>query len=146
MHIATPTDLYLRPGAAPDEFVVTRPIGAGEFIPVSALGEPDAGTAAVVVPISGGVPASVAIGSEVALWAAKPADKPGTFAASSVLVESAQVVAVIEEDRMIGAGGLELELRIPSGQVAAVLDAIANGAQLQVVPLHTPLDAAGIGG
>ena len=139
VHVATPSGLYLAPGDATDDLVITRPIGPGEFIPLSALGTEDAGMSAVVVPITGAVPASVATGSDVTLWAAQPGEKSGTFAASAVLVESAHVVALIAEERMIGSGSVQLELRVPAAQVAAVLDAIANGAQLQVVPIHTPL-------
>ena len=141
VHVGTPTNLYLTPSNGDGEIVITRPIGAGEFIPMSALGEPDAGIASVVVPLTGSIPASVGVGTDVAVWVARPGEKSGTYAASQVLVESAHVVRVVEDERMIGKGGVQLELRIPISQVSAVLDAIANGSQLQVVPLHTPMQA-----
>ena len=133
-------ELYLAPDRLPaSAVVVTRPIGAGELVPLSALGEADRSLVPVDVPISGSAPGGVGIGAEVSLWAAEPGERPGSYATPRELVAVAHVVRLIEHDRMIGGGQLELELRVPEGQVASVLAAVTNGSRLHVVPRHSPM-------
>lgn len=130
--------LYLSPEALPDgEVIATRPIGAGELIPVSALGAADASMSTVVVPISGTLPVEVTTGATVALWSSVPGEQPGSYTEPRVLVAEAQVIRVVEQDRMIATGEVELELRLPAHLVATVLGDVTNGARLHVIPVHS---------
>lgn len=139
VHVSDAVDLYLAPDRMPGtEVVVTRPIGAGELVPLSALGEADRSRASVVVPISGSTPGGVVPGAAVTLWAAAPSDRPGVYETPQQLVGDAQVVRTIEHDRMIGGGAVELELRVPADRVPTVLAAVTNGSRLHIVPDHQP--------
>jgi len=128
---------YLSPGAAIDaaERVAVRPIGAGEVIPLSALGSTvDEGTL-VVVPAAGGVPASVGPGSLVDLWSSAPKSAGGAHEPPAVVAAGAEVVRVDAPTGAFAATGeTRVEVRVPRAALAAVLDAVARGAQLTPVP------------
>lgn len=131
-------DLYLTPESLPEGgAIVTRPVGAGEFVPLSAVGDADRSQSSVVVPISGSTPGGVAAGAQVSLWSAAPSERPGAYETPTELVAQAHVVRLVEHDRMIGGGQVELELRVPAEQVPTVLAAVTNGSRLHVVPLHS---------
>lgn len=139
--VSESTEYYLSPAQLPEQAAITtRPIGAGELVPISALGLADDTSAQVVVTISGALPDRVASGTAVELWAAMPGERPGTYDAPKVVVQDAQVVRVFETDQLVNSGQTELELRVPDAQLTEVLTAVTNGALLHVVPLH-----AGIG-
>ena len=135
---ATPTDLYLTEAAA-DSYVATRPIGAGELVPLTALGNADTSTAAVVVSIPGELPGGVGTGTSVEIWSAAPGERMGTYGAPQVLVAQAQVIRVIEQDDFVATAQVDVELRIPDGEIATLMNATSNGARLQLVPLHQPV-------
>jgi hypothetical protein len=152
--------LYLRASDLPASgVIVTRPVSAGELVPHSAVGSA-AGTnlTSVVVSVPTALPASVSAGSRVDLWAAVQAsDEPGdgsdagadgtapadggagAFAPPSVLVSSAIVVRLIDQKDLVASTGSSIELLLPKSDVAAVLDAVANGAILSIVPVDLPL-------
>lgn len=133
-------DLYLMPDGFTDgEVITTRPIGVGEFVPLSALGAGDAMSAPVVVSISGALPENVGTGIAVELWAAVPGERPGTYEAPGVVVQEAQVVRVLESQQLVNSGQVEVELRIPDSDLAEVLTALTNGARLHIVPVYQPV-------
>ncbi|MFD2759150.1 CpaB family protein [Gulosibacter faecalis] len=132
---ATPTDLYLTE-VGDGDFIATRPIGAGELVPLTALGDADTSMAAVVVTIPGELPAGVTTGSTVELWSASPGERMGTYSAPTVIVAEAQVVRVIESDDFVATSQVDVELRIPDSEISTVMSATSNGARLQLVPLH----------
>lgn len=131
---------YLGEGALPEDgAVATRPVAAGELVPVTSLGAPDVDSATVLVPISGSLPASAAPGAAVDLWATAggTAAAAGDAPAPVVLVESARVLRVDEQDGVIaGLGERQVELRVPREDVAGVLAAIGAGALLSLVPVY----------
>lgn len=132
--------LYLAPGNRPEgELTATRPIGAGELVPLSGIGDADTSLTTVVVPLTGSLQQQIGVGSGVELWAAMPSDRPGEFAAPEVLAPATQVVRIIEQERMVGAGEREIELLVPARILPTVLSAVANGAQLMVVPTSRPV-------
>lgn len=135
---ATPTELYLTE-ASPEGYLASRPIGAGELVPLTALGAPDTTTSAVVVSIPGELPGGVGPGTAVELWSAAPGERMGTYSAPQVIVADAQVVRVIEQDDFVATAQVDVELRIPDDELATVIDASSNGARLQLVPLHEPV-------
>jgi hypothetical protein len=132
--------LYLLEGDIPAAgLVVTKPVGAGELIPASAVGSA-AGLrfGAVVVSVTGQLPASVGPGSLVDLWSSR-LDDDGEFGPPSVLVSSATVVRIVEEEGLVvSASGSTVELLVPRTKIARLLEAIAGGDSLSLVPVSLP--------
>ncbi|WP_282852622.1 SAF domain-containing protein [Gulosibacter sediminis] len=135
---ATPTELYLTEASA-ESYIATRPIGAGELVPLTALGDADTSSAAVVVSIPGELPGGISTGTTVEIWSAAAGERMGTYDAPQVLVAQAQVIRVIEQDDFVATAQVDVELRIPDYEVATVMSATSNGARLQLVPLHEPV-------
>jgi hypothetical protein len=142
--------LYLRASDVPSAgLVVTRSVAAGELVPHSAVGSVvgQALTSAVVA-VNGTLASSIAPGTRVDLWSAQPASLSdgdttaaavGSFDAPTVLVSSAIVVRIVDQKNLVGSTGSSVELLLPKADTATVLDAIANGAVLSVVPVDLPL-------
>ncbi len=132
---------YLARDDVPDAgFVVTRPVSAGELVPVSAVGDP-AGVrlAAVVVSVRGGLPQSITVGASVDLWSAH-ASENGVFGPPAVLVSSATVVRIVESEGIIAQRGDEsVEVLVPRAKTALVLEATANDAAISLVPVSIPV-------
>lgn len=130
---------YLREGELPSEgAVATRTIGAGELVPREALGAPDTDRATVIVSVEGSLPAAAVAGATVELWASPKATTGKKDVSPRVLVEDATVIRVTQDESMIaGLGKQEVELRVPRGTVAAVLEAQGQDARLSLVPLYT---------
>lgn len=146
--VSASNELYLTPEQFDDSgfagldgaaVISTRPIGEGEFLPLSAVGVADESSAPVVVTISGALPEHVSTGVTVELWAASPGERPGTYGAPVVLVQQAHVVRVLESQQLVNSGQVEVELRIPDADLAEVLTALTNGSRLHVVPVYRPV-------
>jgi hypothetical protein len=157
-HVST---LYLRASDVPSAgVIVTRAVAAGELVPHSAVGS-QAGRSltSVVVSVNSALAASIAPGSRVDLWSSEPVDRAtmntggdgtqgqtaaltggvGAFAAPIVLVSSAIVVRLVDQKNLVASSGASVELLMPKSDTATVLDAIANGAVLSVLPVDLPL-------
>jgi hypothetical protein len=102
----------------------------------------------VVVSVPSALAASVVPGSRVDLWSAAPAvasedgtstGGAGSYAAPTVLVSSAIVVRLVDQKNLVASNGSSIELLLPKADTATVLDAIANGAVLSVLPVDLPL-------
>jgi hypothetical protein len=149
--------------------VITRAVAAGELIPHSAVGSAAGeNLTSIVVTTPSTLPSSVGSGSRVDLWAAvqasdqsdgdtdgtggvgdggsgdadtgtAPTSGVGGFAPPSVIVSSAIVVRVIDQKQLVASTGSSIEILVPKSDVAAVLDAVANGAILSVVPVDLPI-------
>ncbi|HEX4058612.1 MAG TPA: hypothetical protein VHX87_09910 [Galbitalea sp.] len=167
IRVGRTAQLYLRGSEVPSAgVIVTRTVAAGELIPHSAIGsEAGANLTSIVVATPSALPGSVAPGSRVDLWAAVPASDQaddgsgdnsdgagssdsgsapadggaGAFAPPYVIVSSAIVVRIVDEKQLVASTGSSVELLLPKADVAAVLDAVANGAILSVVPVDVPL-------
>ncbi len=144
-------DLYLRVGAIPDEgFIVAQAVSAGQLVPVSAAGSVDGQRAtSLVLQLAGPVSTVVETGTLVDVWGVASPDgaTPGDRGAGTPVVLSAQatVVRVLEDDTLIaGAGGAAstVEVLVPRSRVARLLQAIANGDALAVVPSGLPLGSS----
>jgi hypothetical protein len=134
--------LYLTGTVPHDGFVVTRTIAEGEMVPLSALGSADSvDVAAVVVKLSTRVSASIAPGAVVDLWAApRKAGTTTEFGAPVVLVSGATVARVVPQQGIVAAGEQNtVEVQVPRTDVAAVLQAVADGAQLSAVAVSAPV-------
>ena len=134
-------DLYVTPDRLPDDgLVVTRTIAAGELVPASAVGR-STGTevTSVVVELTSALAANIGPGSVVDVWSARKTDQ-NTFGPPTVLVDQASVVRLVEPTGLVAGGGIRtLEILVPKGAVAAVLESIANRDAIAVVPVNEPL-------
>ena len=131
---------YLIPGDVPEAgLVVTKPVAAGELVPASAVGAAAGlNLASVVVSVGGQLPSSVVPGVSIDLWAASELEGGG-FGPPSVIVSSATVVRLIEDDGLVVSGAQSnLEVLVPRLRVARVLEAIANQDALSIVPSSIP--------
>ena len=126
---------YLTPGDLTESFVVTRTVGAGELVPRAAVAAQElSGTTSLVLSVGGAVARAIEPGTTVDVWAARE-DETGRFAPPTVLVDGAVVVALVEEGSIVTRGEVTaIEVRVPSGRVATVLEAIANDDALSIVP------------
>jgi hypothetical protein len=133
---------YLTPGDLPEQgLVVTRTIGAGELVPASAVDAVDrADLATVVVPSRGALPSELQMGSTVDVWAAGELEQGG-FEPPAVLVADAQIAGIHEPEGMVASSaGVSVELLIPREKVAALLQALAAGDAIDLVPARASAD------
>ncbi|MGZ0711399.1 SAF domain-containing protein (plasmid) [Coraliomargarita sp. W4R53] len=127
-------DSYITPDDFADGAVAARTIAEGELIPASAVADATTvRTTNVVIRTSVDVPAAVAAGTTVELWAA-PLLERGSYDVPRILVADATVAVVTRDDSAIGGGSAALELVISRADVAATLAAIADQSALSVVP------------
>jgi hypothetical protein len=137
VRLGAASSAYLR--AAPQsDTVVTRTIAAGELVPVGALGAASAQRrTSVVISVDGELPASIDIGSAVDVWSAA-ATGEGTgapkFAAPRVLVPDGTVVRVVRDSGLGATGGVAVEVRVPKDATAELLESLANGDAITVLP------------
>ncbi|MEL0626312.1 SAF domain-containing protein [Salinibacterium amurskyense] len=134
------TDRYIARGELPDEgFIATRPIEAGELVPSSSLGSHDGlSLTSIVVSPQGGLSGTVATGASVDIWASAEAED-GSYAAPGVIISGAVVVRLLEDDSLVSAAhGNAIELLVPRSRVARLLEAMANGDVLSVIPANLP--------
>jgi hypothetical protein len=142
--------LYLRVGAVPAEgMIVAQPVAAGQLVPLSAAGSVDGQRAtSLVLQLAGPVSTVVETGTLVDVWGvAVGDDRPGETQAGTpvVLASQATVVRVLEDETLIaGAGGAAstVEVLVPRSRVARLLQAIAHGDALAVVPSGVPLGSS----
>lgn len=136
-------DLYLSVDSFPaDGFVAAQPVAAGQLVPLSAAGSLDGVRAtSLVLQLSGPVSTVVETGSLVDVWGTASLDQ-GEFGTPVVLASQATVVRVLEGETLIAgssAAASTVEVLVPRTRVARLLQAIANGDALAVVPSGIPL-------
>lgn len=130
---------YLSAAPQPDT-VVTRTIAAGELVPVGALGAASAQReTSVVISVDGELPASIAVGSAVDVWAAAATGQSSgagapKFGAPRVLVPGGTVVRVVRDSGLGSTGGVAVEVRVPKDSTAELLESLANGDDITVLP------------
>ena len=133
---------YLAEGGIPDDgLIVTQAVREGELLPVSSLGS-TAGlrATAIVLPLSSPVSGAIAPGGTVDVWAA-PAGDGQSFGPPIVLAPGATVARLREDDGFVaGSGSVSVEVLVPRSRVARLLQAIANGDALAVVPAGLPME------
>lgn len=136
-------ELYLAVGAVPDDgIVVAQPVAAGQLVPLSAAGSGDGERAtSLVLRLAGPVSSVVETGSLVDVWGVALLDQ-GETGTPVVLAAEATVVRVIAEESLVaGTAGAAstVEVLVPRTRVARLLQAIARGDALAVVPAGLPL-------
>lgn len=139
---AAAAERYLAPGDIPSGGVLaSRAIGDGELIPATAVGDA-AGLrqSAIVFDTPTRLPASVVPGSTVDLWASR-VDDGGAVSAPVVIVSGASVVRLVETESIVGGGTVSgVELLVPKERIARVVEALARGDVLAVIPTGVPLE------
>jgi hypothetical protein len=132
---------YVTPERMPaDGLVVTRTVAAGELVPVSAVGtRAGASVTSVVVAVKSKLAGSLGPGSLVDVWGARTTGQ-GQFAPPTVIVGSASVVRVVESTGLIADGtGQSVEILVPKGKVATMLESISNQDSIALVPVNAVL-------
>jgi hypothetical protein len=142
--------LYLTAADLPASgLVATSVIRRGELVPRSAVGSVE-GTesTALVLPVTGDVSESVVAGATVDVWASAAgstdpvAGEDAGFAPPVVIVPGATVVRVVADDGFVSAAdGRSIEVLIPRWRIARVLQSMAAGDALAVVPAGIPLSS-----
>ncbi|GAA1055689.1 hypothetical protein GCM10017608_23430 [Agromyces luteolus] len=137
-------DGYLVPGDVPEDgLVVTRTVLGGELVPAASVADvDDVGTATVVVPSRGPLAREIAPGAVVDVWTAGELER-GVFEPPVVLVAGAEVAAVLEAEGMVAGDGPSVELLIPRAKTAAMLEALASGDAIDLVPASAAAAGAG---
>ncbi len=132
---------YLSRGDVPAEGVlVTRTVSAGELVPASAVGSASSiRVASIVVRVSGELSRSIAPGAVTDVWSAALADDR-QFGPPSVLVGSVTVVRIVESTGLVRDNkGQVVELLVPRDKLARVLEAVAHGDTITLVPVSIPV-------
>lgn len=136
-------ELYVRVGSVPDDgFVVAQPVAAGQLVPMSAAGSRDGERAtSLVLRLAGPVSSVVETGSLVDVWGVALGDQ-GETGTPVVLAAEATVVRVLAEESLVAGSATAsstVEVLVPRTRVARLLQAIARGDALAVVPTGLPL-------
>jgi flagella basal body P-ring formation protein FlgA len=130
---------YFDAGAVPPAGeVLLRPVAAGELVPRSAVGQASAlRRRPVGIPLDGAVPAGLAPGGLVDVWASARQSQAGVanYGPPRRLASSAEVYQVISPEGALAGTATTVQVLLGEQELAAVLDAIANGARTVVVPV-----------
>ena len=119
--------------------VLTRPVGAGEVIPVSALAM--AGQLRlrpVPVPIDGPVPSGLQAGGLVDVWASAKAAGSGEsgYLDAQRIATSVEVSGVESDSRSLAAStSVTIQVLLEPEALPSVLNALANEARVAVLPI-----------
>lgn len=131
-------DAYLHADELRTGSVVTKPIAAGELIPVAAVGTAQqVATTNVVVLLDVPLPADALEGSSVDVWTSVAAGQ-GVFGPPAVIISGAQIAHITAATGLGAASGkTQVEILVPHSKVAALLEAQANGDAISLVPSRT---------
>jgi hypothetical protein len=141
VRLGATADQYLVPGDLPDGgLVVSRTIESGELVPDSAVDDADrTGLATVVVPSRAALPSGLGAGATVDVWAARQIERD-QFEPPAVLVAGAEIAGIQEPEGIVDSGRASVELLIPREKVAALLEALAAGDAIDLVPARASSD------
>lgn len=134
----------LQPG-----LILGRPVGAGELLPMAALGAPGSMTRRpVTVPVPAPMPAGLQPGSAVDLWSSAKETGDATsggYRPPIRIATGAEVYAVSRAGAGLAAAtGDSVQVLLEEGELRAVLDALANGAKVAVVPAPGGIPVGGL--
>lgn len=140
VHLGSGTAAYLSARSpVPAGATVLRTLGAGELVPLSALGtSATVQVRPVTVPLEGAVPVGLRVGTRVDVWssAKDSADGATAYQAPQRLVEAAEVSAVTGDGgRLSVSRGSSVQVLLRSSELPTVLDGLANGARMVLLPV-----------
>lgn len=132
---------YIPADALPAGAVVTRPIGTGELVPLSAVGSAEGlRSSSVVLDVAGALPAGVLPGAPVDVWAAQQVEG-GRFDVPGVIASKATVVRLVRSESVVAGGATTaVEVLVPTSRLARVLGALANDDAISLVPVAIAVD------
>lgn len=140
VHLGAGSAAYLRAQSAlPAQATLLRTLGAGELVPRSALGAASAlQVRPVTVPLDGEPPAGLRVGARVDVWssARDPAAGATHYASPVRLAQAAEVSALSGRDSGLSVAQRgSVQILLGESDLPVVLDALANGARLVLVPV-----------
>ncbi|MDO5034481.1 MAG: hypothetical protein Q4E01_03740 [Actinomycetaceae bacterium] len=132
----TGSDAYLEVGALPEGALASRTLGAGELLPREAVTtEALQDRRQVVINVATRIPSSVAIGSQVEVWAT---DAPQVLqkdkSEPELIASSAVILKISEPDTTLVNRAQSVEISVTEADLARVLAATGSASTLVVVP------------
>lgn len=138
VQIADSATTYLDVSAEPGDVVVLRTIGAGELVPLSALGDrSDLDGRTVAIPSTQAATAYLERGHRADLWVAWPDTESSirTNLPPELLLEHVDVLDVQDDTSLFaGTDHVFVQVMVPESELAEVLAALSSGADLTLVP------------
>jgi hypothetical protein len=135
VNLSDATSAYVAPGGLGEGAIATRTMGAGEFVPRSAVGRASAVTSTrLVVDVASGLPADTEPGTAVDVWATVTDPYGELPSSSSIVVPGATFVRALKTDSFASDSSLRAELLIPRATIRDLLAAQGDGARIVVVP------------
>lgn len=125
--------------ALPADAVALRTVPAGELLPASAVGRAEElDSRPVALPWQGPVPEGLVRGAAVDLWVA-PREGTSEFGEPRLLVDAADVYAVVEGSTGLGAtGGTQVQVMLEPEAVQQLLAALAAEDRIDLVLVPGP--------
>lgn len=126
---------YLEASGLGQGAVITKSVGEGELVPVSAIGTAkQVATTNVVLQLEVPLSADALEGSTVDVWASMAAGQ-GVFGPPAVIISGAQIAHITEATGLTASnGGVRVEIVVPQSKVAVLLESQANGDAISLVP------------
>ncbi len=117
---------YLQPDALVDGLVLTRPLAAGEVVPVSALTTAElTNWSNVVLTPALELSSQIEVGTKVSIWSSPHLDFQ-TFGEPDLLATDIEVVKIIEPQGNFADTSKLVELRVPKNSLQYLIGAITN--------------------
>ena len=117
---------YLQPDALVEGLVLTRPLAAGEAVPVSALTTAElTNWSNVVLTPALELSSQIEVGTKVSIWSSPHLDFQ-TFGEPDLLATDIEVVKIIEPQGNFADTSKLVELRVPKNSLQYLIGAITN--------------------
>ena len=117
---------YLQPDALVEGLVLTRPLAAGEVVPVSALTTAEqTNWSNVVLTPALELSSQIEVGTKVSIWSSPHLDFQ-TFGEPDLLATDIEVVKIIEPQGNFADTSKSVELRVPKNSLQYLIGAITN--------------------
>ena len=117
---------YLQPDALVDGLVLTRPLAAGEAVPISALTTAElTNWSNVVLTPALELSSQIEVGTKVSIWSSPHLDFQ-TFGEPDLLATDIEVVKIIEPQGNFADTSKSVELRVPKTSLQYLIGAITN--------------------
>jgi hypothetical protein len=117
---------YLQPKALVEGLILTRPLAAGEAVPVSALTSSElANWSNLVLTPALALSSQIEVGTKVSIWSSPHLDFQ-TFGEPLLLATDVEVVKIIEPQGNFADTDKSVELRVPKNSLQYLIAAITN--------------------
>lgn len=117
---------YLQPDALVEGLVLTRPLAAGEAVPISALTTAElTNWSNVVLTPALELSSQIEVGTKVSIWSSPHLDFQ-TFGEPDLLATDIEVVKIIEPQGNFADTSKSVELRVPKTSLQYLIGAITN--------------------